>query len=117
MKKLGIILIVFLLTGLCVFVVGSFAEPSTGVSPITQSSPCPATSCASGRCHGFGDVPQPDGVHSMTCPKAGCESASCHAWETLSTRYHQASDASLNLWVLAPALLVVVLMLVIGKTR
>lgn len=77
--------------------------------------PCPAVGCASGSCHGFDDVPEPDGVHEMTCPEASCASTECHAWDTLATRYYQASDASLNLWVLAPVALVVGLVLIVRK--
>ena len=65
--------------------------------------------CASGECHGFDDVPEPDGVHEMDCPEVACSSVECHAWESLMTGYRQASDASLNVWVLAPVTFVVVL--------
>ena len=47
--------------------------------------------------------------------EAGCASVECHAWDSLTTRYHQASDASLNLWLLAPAALVVGLVLIVRK--
>ena len=86
-----------------------------GGAPIEADSPCPAVGCASGSCHGFDDVPEPDGVHEMTCPEASCASTECHAWDTLATRYYQASDASLNLWVLAPVALVVGLVLIVRK--
>ena len=83
--------------------------------PIEPHSPCPVVGCASGSCHGFGDVPEPDGVHEMACPEAGCASVECHAWDTLATRYHRASDASLNLWILAPVVLVGLLVLIVRK--
>lgn len=70
---------------------------------------------ASGSCHGFDDVPEPDGVHEMTCPEASCASVECHGWETLGSRYHQASDASLNLWILMPVALVVALVGIVRK--
>ena len=115
-RKFAIALAVFLLAGACVFAAGAAADPSVGPPrPIEEGSPCPATRCASGECHGFGDVPEPDGVHGMECPKASCESAECHAWDTLMDRYHQPSDASLNLWVLAPVALVVGLVLLVKK--
>lgn len=92
-------------------VAGLAAAPESGVHPIGPDSPCPAAGCASGSCHGFGAVPEPDGVHEMACPEASCASAECHAWDALVGRYHQASDASLNLWILMPVVLVVVLVL------
>ena len=54
-------------------------------------------------------------MHEMTCPEASCASTECHAWNSLTTRYRQASDASLNLWVLAPVALVVGLVLIVRK--
>ena len=97
-KKLLVTLVAFLLAGACVLAAGAAA-----------------VGCASGSCHGFDDVPEPDGVHEMTCPEASCASTECHAWDTLATRYYQASDASLNLWVLAPVALVVGLVLIVRK--
>ena len=114
-KKLLIALAAFLLVGACVFAAGIAVEPATGVSRIEASSPCPAAGCATGACHGFNNVPAPDGVHEMACPEASCASVECHAWDTLIGRYHQASDASLNLWVLAPVALVVGLELNVRK--
>ena len=66
-KKLLVTLVAFLLAGACVLAAGAAAEPATGVRPIEADSPCPAVGCASGSCHGFDDVPEPDGVHEMTC--------------------------------------------------
>ena len=51
----------------------------------------------------------------MACPEAGCASIECHAWDTLATRYRRASDASLNLWILAPVVLVGLLVLIVRK--
>lgn len=113
LRKLLITLAAFALLGACVLGTGSLAEPATGVSPITADSPCPAAGCASGSCHGFDDVPGPDGVHEMTCPESSCASVECHAWGSLAGRYRQASDASLNVWVLAPVALVVALVLLV----
>ena len=83
--------------------VGFALEPRSAVLSIAADSPCPAAGCASGECHGFGAVPEPDGVHEMVCPEAGCAyTVECHAWDSLAGRYRQASDASLNLWILMP---------------
>ena len=61
-KKLLVTLVAFLLAGACVLAAGAAAEPATGVRPIEADSPCPAVGCASGSCHGFDDVPEPDGI-------------------------------------------------------
>lgn len=117
-KKTLVTLAAFLLVGACVFGAGALADPSVGLPrAIAEDSPCPATSCASGSCHGFDDVPEPDGATEMSCPEASCSSVECHAWDTLATRYYQPSDMSLNLWVLAPVALVVGLVLLVKKVR
>ena len=115
MRKLLMTLAVFALAGGLVLAAGKAVEPAAGVQAVTAESPCPVAACASGACHGFDDVPEPDGVAEMMCPEAGCASVECHAWDSLTTRYHQASDASLNLWLLAPAALVVGLVLIVRK--
>ncbi len=106
-RQLLLSLAAFLLAGACAFGAGSLIEPDTAVRPITADSPCPAVGCASGGCHGFDVVPEPDGAHEMGCPEAACASVECHAWESLMTGYRQADDASLNVWILAPAAFVV----------
>ena len=117
-RKTIITVIAFLLVGFCVFGVGVVADSDvTAPQAITPESACPVVGCASGECHGFDNVPQPDGVHEMTCPEASCSSVECHAWDTLTGRYHQASDASLNLWILTPVVLVVGLVLLVKKVR
>ena len=114
-RKLGVTLVTVAVVAACVFGIGSCAEPATAVRQLASDSPCPVTACASGACHGFDDVPEPDGIHEMACPEAGCSSVECHAWDSLVGRYHQASDASLNLWLLFPVALVVVLVVVVRK--
>lgn len=96
--------------------VGFAVEPSSAIQPITAESSCPVASCASGACHGFGAVPEPDGVHEMVCPEAGCAATECHAWDSLTGRYHQASDMSLNAWILMPTVLVLALWLMVRRT-
>lgn len=114
MKKLLIALAVFAMAFGVVAAAGFAAAPESGVYPLEADSPCPAAGCASGTCHGFDDVPEPDGATEMTCPEAGCTSVECHGWDALLGRYHQASDASLNLWVLMPVALVLAL---VGAVR
>ncbi len=110
-RKLAVTLVALVLVGACVWGAGTLAEPDTALLAIEADSPCPATACASGECHGFDAVPEPDGVHEMQCPEASCSSVECHAWDSLVGRYHQASDASLNVWILMPVALVVGLIL------
>ena len=98
-----------------VTLVGFAMAPSTAIQPIAADSPCPATGCASGACHGFDAVPEPDGVHEMVCPEAGCASLECHGWDSLIGRYHQASDMSLNVWILMPVALVLGLWLLVRR--
>lgn len=116
MRKAGITMAVFAIVmgavfGVAASVSGDVALPQA----ITESSSCPAVGCASGQCHSFDDVPEPDGVHNMNCPEASCASVECHAWETLADHYRQASDASLTLWIVVPVLIVLALVLVTRK--
>lgn len=117
LRKLLITLAAFAVVGAAVLGAGVVADPSSGVRPIEADSRCPAAGCASGECHGFDDVPEPDGAVEMTCPEAACSSVECHGWDSLTTRYYQASDASLNLWILAPVALVVGLVLIVRKVK
>ena len=95
--------------------VGFALAPSSAIRPIAADSLCPAAGCASGACHGFDAVPEPDGVHEMMCPEAGCASVECHGWDSLIGRYHQASDMSLNVWILMPVALVLGLWLLVRR--
>ena len=118
MKKFLVTLAVFTLVGACVFAAGAAADPSVGLpQAIAVDSPCPATGCASQACHGFDDVPAPDGVHEMSCPEITCASVECHAWDTLTTRYYRPSDASLNLWLVLPVALGVGVVLLVKKVK
>lgn len=115
-RRIVITVLSFVLVGICVFAAGAVSDVSVGLPrPIEANSSCPAAGCASGTCHGFDNVPEPDGVHEMACPEATCASVECHAWDVLTTRYYQPSDASLNLWVLAPVALVAGLVLIVRK--
>lgn len=113
---LAVALLAFGLAAACVFGAATLTNPSVGLpQAIAQDSPCPATGCASGTCHGYENVPEPDGVHAMVCPEAGCTSTECHAWDQLRSGYRQASDASLNLWILVPILTMAALAALVRK--
>lgn len=116
-KKIIVTIGIFLIAGCLVLGAGYVASPEAVSLPhaIEDESPCPAVGCASGECHSFEKIPEPDGVHELDCPKAACSSAECHAWDTLVDRYYQPSDMSLNVWILAPALFVIGLVLIVRK--
>ena len=87
LRRAIITLATFFFTGIVVFGAVAAASPAVGLPrPIEPHSPCPV-----------------------------CASVECHAWDTLATRYHRASDASLNLWILAPVVLVGLLVLIVRK--
>ena len=44
-----------------------------------------------------------------------CPAAGCHGWDSLIGRYHQASDMSLNVWILMPVALVLGLWLLVRR--
>ena len=113
-KKLIATLAVFLLVGTCVLGAGFALESESGIHNITPDAACPAVGCVSGECHDYNNIPTPNGEYEMICPEAGCASVECHAWDALQGRYKQASDASLNLWILAPVVLVVGLIVLIN---
>lgn len=120
-KKAAAIVAVFaLFAAACVGLVLGASASMAGVEPlqpIQVDSPCPATGCADGRCHDYDAVPEPDGVALMACPESPCTSEACHGWDTLVDRYHKASDASLNLWIVLPALLAIGLVVVVKRVR
>ena len=117
-KKFLLAVLGFAVCGVVVYAACAAIGADEGVGmpqPINADSPCPVVYCASGECHGFDNVPEPDGIHEMKCPEVNCYSTECHAWETLASRYHQASNGSLNLWVLAPILLVLGLVIIVKR--
>lgn len=119
-KRLLATVLAFALVCGCVLIAGGLSQGGVAKAvpqTITETSACPATGCASGTCHGFDDVPEPDGVHEMICPETSCASVECHAWDTMLGRYHQASNASLNVWILMPVALVIGLVLIMRKVR
>ena len=119
-KKILLSLLTFVVVGACVVGVGFALEPESGFHALDENAACPVVGCASESCHGFDNVPEPNGEYEMNCPEVSCSSTSCHAWDTLIGKYKQASDASMNIWILAPVLLVVglvVLITVLSKPR
>lgn len=112
-KKIVISLAVLVLACVCVFGAGRLVEPQSGIHALEEWTLCPVAGCG-GICHDYDNVPQPDGLLEMICPEAGCSSVECHAWDTLQGRYKQASDASMNLWILAPVVLVIALVVLVG---
>lgn len=72
MKKIIASLAVFLVAAVVVVGAVGMTRPDVlAVRPVTAEAPCPVVGCASGACHGFDDVPEPDGVTEMTCPRRG----------------------------------------------
>jgi len=121
-KKILIMFVVFCLFGALTFGVAVLAAPDSVALPvvITQETPCPVAACTQpdGGCHAAKPSPIPDGSFTMLCPRVtSCSDTSCHAWDRLTTHYNKPSDASLNLWILAPVLLTVGLVLLVRKMR
>ena len=113
-KGIAAVTAFFAVVATCALLLGFAVEGDSGVHRIEPTSPCPVVGCAAESCHGYNDIPQPDGVHEMICPEVGCAATSCHAWETLQNRYHQASSTSLMLWILAPVVFVIALLFMMG---
>ena len=119
-RKIIITLFVFLLVGLIVFLAGWALDRQSVALPerIGPDSPCPVAGCAQpdGGCHADGAYPVPDGSFEMACPRIeGCADTSCHAFERIGATRAKPSDASMNLWILAPVALVLVLVWVVRK--
>jgi hypothetical protein len=114
-------LLPFAVVGVLVFAAAWLASPSVALpQAIAPTTPCPVAGCTQpdGACHAAALAPQPDGSFEMSCPRVeGCADVDCHAWDRISTSAQRSrpSDASLNLWILAPVLLVVGLVLLVRK--
>jgi hypothetical protein len=122
LKRLSITLVVFLAFGALIFGVGALVAPGSVALPavIVADTPCPVAGCTrtDGACHAAAPAPVPDGSFTMACPKfTGCFDTVCHAQDRLTTHYNRPLDASLNLWILAPVLLIVGLVLIVQKLR
>jgi len=121
-KKLIVTLVVFGLFGALTYGVGLLAAPDKVALPaaITSDTLCPVAACTQpdGACHKAQDAPIPNGSFTMICPKIeNCSDTTCHAWDRLTTHYNKPSDISLNLWVLAPVVVTVCLVLLVRKMR
>ncbi len=121
-KKLLVTFVIFVLFGVATFGISAFASPTSVALPttITEETPCPVAGCIQpdGGCHTAEAPPVVDGSFSMTCPKiTSCSDITCHAGDRLINRYNQPSDASLNLWILAPVVLTLGLVLLVRKMR
>jgi hypothetical protein len=97
------------------------ASPEVGLPQrIAATTPCPVAGCVQpdGACHAAAPAPEPDGSLTMQCPQvAGCTDVACHAWERIEAGALRGkpSDASMNLWILAPVVLVVGLVALVRK--
>jgi hypothetical protein len=120
MLRKGIIVIaIFVLVSAAVFGTAALAAPAQVTLPqvITADTRCPVAGCTQKEgCHAAGPAPAIDGSFEMTCPKVtGCTDVNCHAYDRLTSHYNKPSDASLNLWIVAPVLFVVGLVLIVKK--
>jgi hypothetical protein len=97
------------------------ASPAVALpEKITNATLCPVAGCAQpdGVCHAAASAPVPDGTFEMSCPRvSGCADANCHAWERIEATAlrSQPSDASMNLWIIVPVLLIVGLVALVRK--
>lgn len=115
-RKFILTLAVFASLCVAVFAVGILSNSTVAVPRAIQAdSACPVAGCASGECHDYSQVPVPDGTFELSCPETGCASSDCHAWESLFSAYRTPSDASLNVWILAPAVLLLGLWALLKK--
>jgi hypothetical protein len=110
--------VVFIVIGFAVFGM-AWAGSGQTVSlpePITAETPCPVVGCLQpdGACHAAAPAPEPDGTFLMTCPKISCSESSCHAWDRVAVS-SKPSDASLNLWIIAPVALVLGLVILVKR--
>jgi hypothetical protein len=122
MRKALITLVVFAATAALAFAGSAAAVPGGARLPeaITAATPCPVAGCTQedGACHAATPAPEPDATFEMLCPKVkGCADVTCHAWDRLTSHYNRPSDNSLNLWILAPVLFTVALVLIVRKMR
>jgi hypothetical protein len=119
-KKLVLMLATFAIAGVLVFVIGWASNSQSVALPqrITEETPCPVAGCLQpdGACHTASAPPAPDGSFAMTCPRIeGCSDVQCHAWDRIEATRSKPSDASMNLWILAPVVFVLGLVIIVRK--
>jgi hypothetical protein len=121
MKKLVLTLAVFALMAVLVFTAGTAVSPEDAALPerITAETACPVAGCAQpdGSCHAAAPAPEPDGSFEMRCPvRTGCADVSCHAWDRIGATRSKPVDAAMNLWILAPVVLTVLLVMLVRRS-
>ncbi|MDR1014915.1 MAG: hypothetical protein LBL86_08085 [Coriobacteriales bacterium] len=119
-KKLLVTFVLFVLLGILTFLAGWASDKETVALPqtIRAETPCPVAGCTQpdASCHAAGPAPVPNGTLTMECPRVkGCSETDCHAWSRIETTRSKPSDASMNLWILAPVVLVLVLVAMVRK--
>lgn len=118
-KKLLITFMAFAFVGILVFLVGWAGATQEVALPqrITPEVLCPVAGCAQREeCHAAAKPPFPDGTFEMICPRVrSCSDTDCHAWDRIEATRSKPSDASMNLWILAPVILVVTLVVIVRK--
>jgi hypothetical protein len=121
-KRLVAVTVIFIVVTLAVF--GSAAAGGSGEvslpQRITPETLCPLAGCtqADKGCHASAAAPVPDETFVMRCPKSsGCQDSACHAWDRLTTHYLKPVDFSMNLWIVAPIVFVLALILIVKQVR
>jgi len=121
-KKLLLTFVAFAFVGVLAFGAAWAASPQSVALPqaISADTPCPVAGCTQpdGGCHAASPAPEPDGTFLMVCPRIdGCSDAKCHAWERIDSLRSKPSDAAMNLWIIAPVVFVLALVLIVKKVR
>ena len=104
-----------LLLGVC-FIAGR-AALGGDIQPIRTDSVCPVAGCSAPECHAAAAAPVPDGSFLMVCPDTGCAASDCHAWTSLTGHYMNPSTLSMGLWILLPACIVAIGIVIVGRGR
>ncbi|MDR2109496.1 MAG: hypothetical protein LBP28_08600 [Coriobacteriales bacterium] len=121
-KRILPTIVLFLLVAVLVFFAAQALDGQSVALPqaIGAETPCPVAGCTQpdGACHAAAAAPVPDGSFEMVCPRvAGCADVNCHAWDRIEsgTMRDKPSDISMNLWIIAPVILVLALVALVRK--